>query len=106
MMFRRSFFWFVPLVLLPSGFAFLYALYGIVSRRRWARSLGLALSSAVVAFFLLYARSVYATVTHWLRHPEPDLTGAILVIGLTLFAANGLCLYYLTRPHVKTCLGK
>jgi len=93
-----------PMTLMLSGLLFLLTLYGIATRKRWVREFGLGLLGSVVMFFLIFAHGVYGAVTYWLRHPQLDLGFAILATSLTLFAANALCLYYLTRPHVKAYL--
>jgi hypothetical protein len=94
--------WFYfPVMLLLSGLLFLSTLYGIATRKGWVREFGRGLSGSVLLFFLIFTHSVYRAVRDWLCHPQLDLGGAILVSGLTLFAANALCFYYWTRPHVK-----
>lgn len=88
--------------LLPPCFLFLLVTYGILKRRGWARTLGLVVSGGAVAIMSAMLLAVSGVVQYMLSHPESHLIGIFLLSSLALLVTNALCIYYLTRPAVKT----
>jgi hypothetical protein len=96
--------WLLSFYLFPVGGVLAAITYGLLTRKSWARWVGLALSIPAAAYCAIYLFLCLSSLIAWLQHPErfgwSGLSFAEPVF-LAVLTANLLCVYYLMRREVK-----
>jgi hypothetical protein len=96
--------WLLSFYLFPVGGVLVAIAYGLLTRKSWARWVGLALSIPAAAYCAIILFIYLGSLIAWLQHPErfgwSGLSFAEPAL-LAVLTANLLCVYYLMRREVK-----